>query len=45
VEDRQLVALVLEEPESRIHLQLEAVRRLGGVAARLVTVGDAIAAG
>src|SRR3954447_16746317 len=43
VDDRELVALVLEEPEVGIDLQLEAVRRLGCVAARLVAVGDAVA--
>src|SRR5215470_5374334 len=43
VDDRKLVALVLEEPQVRIDLQLEAVRRLGGVAAGLVAIGDSVA--
>src|SRR5262249_28186681 len=41
--DRELVALVLEEPELRVDLELEAVRRVCGVAARLVAVGNAVA--
>ena len=43
MDDRELVALVLEEPEIGIDLELEPVRGLGGVAARLVAVGDAVA--
>ena len=43
MDDGELVALVLEEPELGIDLELEAVRRLGGVAAPLVAVGDAVA--
>src|SRR5262245_52272483 len=43
VDDRELPALVLEEPEVGIDLQLEAVRRLGGVASGLVPVGDSVA--
>ena len=36
VEDGELVAVVLEEPELGRHLELEAVRRSGGVVAGLV---------
>src|SRR5438477_600857 len=35
VEDGELVAVVLEEPELRVHVQLEPVRRRGGVPATL----------
>src|SRR5690348_8277122 len=43
VDDRELVPLVLEKPELGIDLELEAIRRVGAVAARLVAVGDAVA--
>src|SRR5512142_3200495 len=43
MDDRELVALVLEEPEIGVDLQLEAVRRTGGVAAGLVALGDSVA--
>ena len=43
MDDGELVALVLEEPEVWIDFQLEAVRRLGCVPAGLVAVGDAVA--
>src|SRR5262249_10178316 len=43
VEDGELVAVVLEEPELRIDVELEAVRRRGAVAPALVPFGDAAA--
>src|SRR5579884_578137 len=43
VDDRELPAVVLEEPELRLDLQLEAVRRRRCVPARLVAGGDALA--
>jgi hypothetical protein len=43
VEDRQLVALVLEEPGLRRDLESEAVRRRLGVATALVADGLAVA--
>src|SRR6476619_3080086 len=43
VEDRQLETLVLEEPGLGRHLELEAVRRGGCVAAADVALGDAVA--
>src|SRR5439155_22158128 len=43
VEDRELEAVVLEEPELGIDLELVAVRRLEPVAAADVALGDAVA--
>ena len=43
VEDGELVALVLEEPELGVDLELEAVRRCGRVVAALVALRDAVA--
>jgi hypothetical protein len=43
VDDRELVAVVLEEPELRIDLELEPIRRRSGVAARFVPLGDPVA--
>src|SRR5258708_36459936 len=42
VEDGQLEAVVFEEPELRIDLEFEAVRRRGAVAAALVARRDAV---
>jgi len=42
MEDGELVAVVLEEPELGAHVELEAVRRRGGVPAALVSLGDAV---
>ncbi len=42
MEDRQLVALVLEKPRLRRHLELEAVRRGGAVAAAEPQPGDSV---
>ena len=43
MDDRELVAVVLEEPELGLDLELEAVGGRGGVVARLVSLGDAVA--
>src|SRR6266851_4008555 len=43
VEDGQLVAVVLEEPDLGVGLELVAVRRLEPVAAADVALGDAVA--
>src|SRR5947209_2491297 len=43
VEDGELVAVVLEEPQAGIGLELETVRRRGGVATALVALRDAVA--
>src|SRR5215210_3776080 len=43
VEDGELVAVVLQEPRLRRHVELEPIRRGGGVAAADVALGDAVA--
>jgi hypothetical protein len=43
VEDRELVAVVLEEPDLRIDLELEAVGRGCGITAAYVSVRDSVA--
>src|SRR4029077_10885882 len=43
VDDGELVALVLQEPEVGVDLKLEPVRRLGRVPARLGAVSDTVA--
>ena len=42
MEDGELVAVVLEEPELRTDLELEAVRRCSCVASALVPLGDTV---
>src|SRR5581483_3577212 len=43
VEDGELVAVVLEEPDLRVDVELEPVRRGGAVAAGFVSLGRAVA--
>src|SRR5262249_20232551 len=43
VEHRELVPVILEKPDERVDLELVAVRRLEGILASVVLLGDAVA--